>query len=153
MPLGAMVAKKDVMDWPKARTGTPTAVTRYPARQPWLPSSLSKKNTWKTPAWLGLLQGSAGRTAGQTSQHGDVRGKGFMLGVEFVLDRETKQPAEKLRDDIVKKAFERGLMTLGCGKSVIRVTPPLSTSKSEVDEAMLILDEAISLSEKAHQLI
>ncbi len=76
-----------------------------------------------------------------------------MLGVEFVLDRETKQPAEKLRDDIVKKAFERGLMTLGCGKSVIRVTPPLSTSKSEVDEAMLILDEAISLSEKAHQLI
>jgi len=44
-------------------------------------------------------------------------------------------------------------MTLGCGKSVIRITPPLSTSKSEVDEAMLILDEAISLSEKAHQLI
>jgi 4-aminobutyrate aminotransferase len=72
--------------------------------------------------------------------------------VEFVLDRESKQPAEKLRDDIVNKAFERGLMTLGCGKSVIRITPPLSTSKSEVDEAMLILDEAIGLAEKEHAL-
>ena len=80
-------------------------------------------------------------------------GKGFMLGVEFVLNKDTKQPADALRDDIVNLAFERGMMTLGCGKSVIRITPPLSTSKSEVDEAMLILDEAISLSEKAHQLI
>jgi 4-aminobutyrate aminotransferase len=84
---------------------------------------------------------------------GDVRGKGFMLGVEFVQDRETKQPAESLRDDVVYKAFERGLLLLGCGKSVIRVTPPLSTSKSEVDEAMLILDEAISLAERDHALV
>ena len=83
---------------------------------------------------------------------GDVRGKGFMLGVEFVEDRESKHPAESLRDDVVYKAFERGLLLLGCGKSVIRVTPPLSTTKSEVDEAMLILDEAISLAERDHAL-
>jgi len=76
-----------------------------------------------------------------------------MLGVEFVLNKDTKQPADALRDDIVNLAFERGMMTLGCGKSVIRITPPLSTSKSEVDEAMLILDEAIGLAEKKHQLI
>jgi 4-aminobutyrate aminotransferase len=83
---------------------------------------------------------------------GDVRGKGFMLGVEFVEDRGSKHPAESLRDAVVNKAFERGLLLLGCGKSVIRVTPPLSTSKSEVDEAILILDEAISLAEKDHAI-
>jgi 4-aminobutyrate aminotransferase len=53
-----------------------------------------------------------------------------------------------LRDKIVDLAFERGLLTLGCGQSVIRLSPPLSTTKNEVDEALLILDEAITLAEK-----
>jgi 4-aminobutyrate aminotransferase len=79
---------------------------------------------------------------------GDVRGIGLMIGVEFVQDRETKDPAVDLRDKIVDLAFERGLLTLGCGQSVIRLSPPLSTTKSEVDEALLILEEAITLAEK-----
>ena len=57
-----------------------------------------------------------------------------------------------LRDDVVDFAFERGLLTLGCGKSVIRITPPLSTSRTEVDEALNIFDEAISLAEHKHGL-
>ena len=56
---------------------------------------------------------------------GEVRGKGLMIGVEFVKDRQTKEPAEKLRDQIVDAAFRRGLLLLGCGKSTIRIAPPL----------------------------
>jgi len=41
---------------------------------------------------------------------------------------------------------------LGCGKSVIRITPPLSTSKQEVDEALAILDESIRLAEEKHKI-
>ena len=45
-------------------------------------------------------------------------------------------------------AFERGLLTLGCGKSVIRVAPALSISKTEVDEGLTIFEEALTLAEK-----
>ena len=79
---------------------------------------------------------------------GEVRGKGLMIGVEFVKDRQTKEYAEYLRDQIVEAAFQRGLLLLGCGKSAIRIAPPLSVSRTEVDEAMLIFDEAISVAEQ-----
>jgi 4-aminobutyrate aminotransferase len=48
----------------------------------------------------------------------------------------------------VDLAFERGLLLLGCGKSVIRIAPPLSIKKEEVDEGLIILKEAITLAEK-----
>jgi 4-aminobutyrate aminotransferase len=79
---------------------------------------------------------------------GDVRGKGLMIGVEFVQDRVTKEPAEKLRDRIVDLAFQTGLLTLGCGRSVIRIAPPLSVSRSEVDEGMEIFEAAITSAEQ-----
>ena len=79
---------------------------------------------------------------------GDVRGKGLMIGVEFVKDRETKVPAKKLTERIVELAFERGLLLLSCAKSVIRVAPPLSISQSEVDEGLKIFAEAVTLAEK-----
>ena len=79
---------------------------------------------------------------------GDVRGKGLMIGVEFVSDRETKEPAKELTERIVNLAFERGLLLLSCGKSVIRIAPPLSITKSEVDEGLKFFEEAITAAEK-----
>ena len=82
---------------------------------------------------------------------GQVRGKGLMIGVEFVKDQGTQEPAEKLRDRIVDNAFMRGLLLLGCGKSTIRIAPPLSVSRSEVDEAMQIFEESIAVSEMGRE--
>ena len=79
---------------------------------------------------------------------GDVRGKGLMIGVEFVKNRESKEPAKKLTDHVVDLAFERGLLMLSCGQSVIRIAPPLSINKSEVDEGLAIFEEALTLAEK-----
>jgi len=62
---------------------------------------------------------------------GKVRGIGLMIGVEFVQDRETKEHAAGLRDEILKLAFERGLLTLGCGNSTIRISPPLSAFRQQ----------------------
>ena len=56
---------------------------------------------------------------------GDVRGKGLMIGVEFVKDKATKEPNEAIRDMVEKYGFQHGLLLLGCGKSVIRLAPPL----------------------------
>jgi 4-aminobutyrate aminotransferase len=53
-----------------------------------------------------------------------------------------------LRERIVDLAFERGLLTLGCGRSTIRISPPLSISRSEIDEGLKILEEAISIAER-----
>jgi 4-aminobutyrate aminotransferase len=82
-----------------------------------------------------------------------VRGIGLMIGIEFVLDRESKEPAVDLRDEIVNLAFERGLLTLGCGQSTIRFSPPLSTTVSEVNDALVIFEEAITLAEKKYNLL
>ncbi|MGD0878542.1 MAG: aminotransferase class III-fold pyridoxal phosphate-dependent enzyme, partial [Anaerolineales bacterium] len=79
---------------------------------------------------------------------GDVRGIGLMIGVEFVKDRKTKEPAETLCNRLVELAFERGLILLSCGKSVIRFAPPLSISKAEIDEGLKIFEEALYLAEK-----
>jgi 4-aminobutyrate aminotransferase len=78
---------------------------------------------------------------------GDVRGLGLMIGMEFVEDRLTKEPHEKLRDLIIDQAFQRGLLLLGCGKSTIRFAPPLSVSRDETDEALSIFTEALEAAE------
>jgi len=79
---------------------------------------------------------------------GQVRGIGLMIGVEFVKDRISKEPDHDLRERVVDLAFERGLLTLGCGKSAIRISPSLSVTKSEMDESLAIFEEAITLAEK-----
>lgn len=84
---------------------------------------------------------------------GDVRGLGLMLGVEFIEDYETKKPAEALRDLVIKKAFEHGLLILGCGKSTIRIAPPLSVTKGEIDAALEIFDEVLTLAEEESSLL
>jgi 4-aminobutyrate aminotransferase len=78
---------------------------------------------------------------------GQVRGKGLMIGIEFVTDRKSKTPAKKLRDRIVHKAFSHGLLLLGCGESVIRLAPPLNIPRPLVDEGLEILEASITESE------
>jgi len=154
MPLGAMVTRKELMDWPKGSHGNTFGGNPVSCSAALATIQLIEEQYLENTRVVGAYcKDALEELQAKHASIGDVRGKGFMLGVEFVQDRETKQPAESLRDDVVYKAFERGLLLLGCGKSVIRVTPPLSTTKSEVDEAMLILDEAISLAERDHALV
>jgi 4-aminobutyrate aminotransferase len=74
---------------------------------------------------------------------GDVRGKGLMIGVELVMDRTTKAPAGELRNRVVKKCFELGLLILGCGESTIRLCPPLVVDREECDIAANLLEAAL----------
>ena len=74
---------------------------------------------------------------------GDVRGRGLMIGVELVRDRQTKERATTERDRIVHECFKRGLLVLGAGQNSIRLSPPLVLTKEQADTAIKILDEAI----------
>jgi 4-aminobutyrate aminotransferase len=75
---------------------------------------------------------------------GDVRGRGLMIGVELVRDRRTKEPDERARDRVVKEAFRRGLLLLPCGRNAIRISPPLSITREEVDQGLAILEKVLS---------
>jgi 4-aminobutyrate aminotransferase len=74
---------------------------------------------------------------------GDVRGKGLMVAVELVKDRETKKPATEWRSRIIKKTFEKGLLLLGCGENSIRFCPSLSVTSNEVDTCLSIFEESV----------
>ena len=82
---------------------------------------------------------------------GNVRGIGLMLGVDFVTDRGSRNPNIEFHNKMERFAFEHGLITLGCGKSAIRFTPPLSISKHEIDEGLSIFDYVVKLAENEYQ--
>nr|MDQ3554522.1 aminotransferase class III-fold pyridoxal phosphate-dependent enzyme [Chloroflexota bacterium] len=66
----------------------------------------------------------------------DVRGKGLMLGVEF----DTAEHAEEVQ----WACFQRGLLVLECGKTSVRMSPPLVVTEAEMDTAVRIFSEAIA---------
>ncbi len=77
---------------------------------------------------------------------GDVRGKGLMQGIEFVLDRKSKEPAPQAVGQLFEESRARGLL-IGKGGlygNVIRIAPPLTASAEQIDEAIEILDHALA---------
>ena len=70
-----------------------------------------------------------------------------MIGVEFVKDRITKEPADDLRETIIANAFRHGLVLLGAGNSSVRLSPPLSISKDLLDEGLEALEASITEAE------
>jgi 4-aminobutyrate aminotransferase len=75
---------------------------------------------------------------------GDVRGRGLMVGLELVRDRQTKERATAERDAVVRECFQRGLLVLGAGQNSIRLCPPLVLTTAQADTALGILDAVIA---------
>ncbi len=79
---------------------------------------------------------------------GDVRGRGLLLGLELVSDRERREPAEELGARVSKRCLELGLnvniVRLPGMFGVLRIAPPLTVSTEEIDLAVTILDEALT---------
>jgi 4-aminobutyrate aminotransferase len=149
MPMGATIAKEQIMTWPKGAHGNTFGGNPLACAASLTTIDLIEKYYLSNAAEVGEYTLDAlQEIAMRHPTIGEVRGKGLMIGVEFVQNRETKEPAEKLRDHIVELSFRMGLLLLGCGKSTIRFAPPLSVSKDETDEALAIFEEAITLVEK-----
>jgi len=149
MPLGACVARKSVMDWKAGAHGNtyggnPVACAASLATIDLLENEYIENAASVGQYTLDVLN----ETRHRHPSIGDVRGKGLMIGVEFVKDQESKEPATELVDRLGDLAFERGLLLLSCGKSVIRIAPPLCITKDEINEGMQIFEEALTLAEK-----
>ncbi len=66
-----------------------------------------------------------------------------MIGVERVKDRETRERAVEWRGALVRKAFNRGLLLLGCGENSIRFFPALTISPEEEDVGLSSFEECV----------
>ena len=74
---------------------------------------------------------------------GDVRGKGLMIGVDLVKDRQTKERARDEAAKICVCCYEKGLILSFFSNSVLRIAPPLVVSDSQVEQALIIIEESI----------
>jgi 4-aminobutyrate aminotransferase len=144
LPLSAMIARADIMDWPPgahASTfgGNPVAVAAALATIELLEDELIAN-----AARIGGHILDRMRHWPKHFQHvGDVRGLGLMIGFEMVRDQTTKERAPDLRDRIQEMAFERGLLVLGAGRNTIRLCPPLIITRDQADFAIDTLEECI----------
>jgi len=144
MPLGAIIARADLMDWgpgSHASTfgGNPVSCVAALETIKLLEEELIE-NARRAG---GHLKQRLGELMAKHKLIGDVRGLGLMVGVELVRDRATKEAASTERDEIVQACFRRGLLLLGCGVNTLRFCPPLVVSKEQCDVAVGILDEVL----------
>jgi 4-aminobutyrate aminotransferase len=146
MPLAATVARADVMNWPPgahASTfgGNPVSIAAALTTIELLEEELVQNAASIGGYMLERMQSWPRRFRFV----GDVRGRGLMLGIEMVLDRQTKERAPELRDRMETLAFERGLLILGCGQNSLRLCPPLVITHDQADFALDTLEQCLDL--------
>ncbi|MFN6964887.1 MAG: acetyl ornithine aminotransferase family protein [Pyrinomonadaceae bacterium] len=157
MPIGACIARADIMDWHKgahASTfgGNPVALAAALKTIELLEGGLID-NAREVG---GYLEAGLRKLQDKYDCIGDVRGMGLMLGVEFVKGRNASvneradsvngplAPDAELRDRVEMECYKRGLIILGCGANSIRWSPPLILTKEHVDVALEIFDQVIA---------
>jgi 4-aminobutyrate aminotransferase len=145
LPLGAIVARAEVMDWPSgshASTfgGNPVACA---AALETLRLVLTRYRANAERRGRELREGLAA-LASRHPHIREVRGLGLMIGVEI---QSGGAPAPELRDQIIELAFRRGLLLLPCGPSTIRFCPPLCLTRRQVDIGLDLFDAALTEAE------
>jgi len=149
MPLGVCMSKAEVMDWvPGSHAST------FGGNPVSLAAALATVDILEREAIGNAAKVGAkilDRLNGWKKTHalvGDVRGRGLMIGIELVKNKETREPAAELRNRVEEVAFEKGLIILGCGETSIRLCPPLIVSEEEATVALDILEDALTQVEK-----
>jgi 4-aminobutyrate aminotransferase len=91
------------------------------------------------------LVAGLGAIAAEDDRIGNVRGRGLMIGVEFVRDRETREPDATLPDRLMAACADAGLLVLTCGSShqVVRWIPPINVTAAEISEGVEIFGETL----------
>jgi len=145
MPIGAIIARESVMTWQRGSHGStfggnPVACAAALATLDAVEGGLMANAT----AMGDRLMAGLRELATRHPSIGDVRGLGLFVGLELVKDRDTKEPASELTGRLEQLAFTKGLLLLGCGKSVIRVAPPLVLQAYDVDKGLAILDACLT---------
>lgn len=149
MPLGAMIARKHLVTWPKGSHGNTYGGNPIACAAALATLELLEDGMMENAAEIGAYTlVELEKIASRHPSIDCVRGIGLMIGVEFNTKASGQKTVGIYRDRIVDLAFEEGLLMLGCGKNVIRVCPPLCISKEEIDEGLVKFETAITKAEK-----
>ncbi len=150
LPIGATIAKAKIMDWTggsHASTfgGNPVACAAALAvldiiKSEGLLENANKQGTYALKRLTEFKERSA--------IVGDVRGKGLMVGVELVEDKETKKPAPQKAHEVIQRSWKRGVAIITCGVSTLRIAPPLTINRETMDVALDIVQDVILEVEK-----
>lgn len=144
LPLGAMIARADLMDWPAgahASTvgGNPVACAAALATLELVESTYMANAARLGKQMLTTLTEIADKRKTVTNP----RGLGLMCAVDIV-SRSSGKLDVKARGRIANEAFQRGVITLPCGQAGIRFCPPLCINETQLEVGLKLFDEDVA---------
>ncbi len=149
VPLGGIIARESVMDWPAGAHGNTYGGNPLACSAGLATLNLIENGFMKNAEEMGAyFLDALAEIQVRHPSIGEVRGKGLMIGIEFVDDKKNRKPDKVLRDQVELIAFRNGLITLGCGDSTLRIAPPLNINRPIIDEALDKLELSITQAEK-----
>jgi 4-aminobutyrate aminotransferase len=151
-PIGGIIARKEIMSWgPGAHGstfgGNPLAAASAIATLEVIEREGLLERARDTGSYI---MDALAEMQPRHPSMGDVRGRGLMIGIELVMDKETKERAAGLRHALVNRAFQMGLLILPCGPNSTRLIPALNVPGELVNEGLRIFETALSEVEKEH---
>ena len=146
-PLAALVAREDLDVAPERALGHYTHEKNPVACAAALATIevIEEENLLENARDLGAH--ALGRMQAMKQKHaiiGDVRGLGLLMGMELVTDGKNKQRATDLAEEVMYKALARGLSFKLSMGNILTLTPPLTLTGAEMDQAMDILDTCLT---------
>ena len=150
MPLGAIIARSDIMKWgpgTHANTfgGNPLSCVAALATLELIEEEFMQNATQMGEVFIDELKKIQKRHPSIVR----VEGKGLMVVAELAKDPVSKDPDPELQDEVIQRAFKKGVLLLGCGTSAVRFVPPLNISKELVEEGLAIFEDALGDAEEA----
>lgn len=146
LPIGATTASSRIMDWPAgshASTfgGNPLSCAAALAvidviKEEKLLENANKQGVYAIKRLSEFAQ--------ENPLVGDVRGKGLMIGVEMVEDKDSKKPAADKAHEVIMRAWKRGVALVTCGVSTLRLSPPLTIQREMLDAALDIVEDVVN---------
>jgi len=146
-PLSAVVGRRDIMDAPGPSAiggtyvGNPVACAAANA----VLQVIEEEGLVERAEIVGkTIRSRWDDLSDEVEEIGEIRGLGAMIGVEFVRDRETKEPNGEYLSAFMREAMRRGVVTVSCGTfhNVLRHLVPLVISDAELEEALDVVADA-----------
>jgi len=146
LPISATIASARVMDWPggsHASTfgGNPLSCAAALAVIDVIREEKLLDNANKQGSYILKRLSEFGE---QNPIVGDVRGKGLMIGVELVEDKESKKPATEKAREVMIRSWKHGVAIVTCGVSTLRLAPPLTIQRGQLDGALDIVEDVVN---------
>jgi 4-aminobutyrate aminotransferase len=143
MPLGAVIAREGIMDWPPGAQGSTFGGNPVCCAAALATLDLVESKYMTNAAAMGkILLERLGDIATRQKRIASPRGIGLMCGVD-VVDPKTSKLDAKTRDRIVVAAFQRGLIMLGCGEATLRFCPALCINQQQIEVGLELVESAV----------